>query len=266
MRVFRFVILALYRSPITVHMSYRIQLPDGTYCYTRNCSRHDPQKVTLRSYQNQADLYRDNTPTIVDGPLKIWLDRNLVALPSASTFFELGSGTGRDAEYLKQSGFLNVTCSDTVPDFVTELSKHHRTFHVDVLKGSLPEKADVFLANAVLLHFRKPETLEVMKKVHQKLNRNGRFMFSLKLGVGERWSDEKLGEPRFFSYWTAGEVRTAAPEGGHHGTPGLVAVHCLQMKLIQVRGCSLTRYGSGFIQHTSSTCIRHYHDGTVLDH
>ena len=54
----------------------------------------------------------------------------------------------------------------------------------------------------------------VIKKVFDSLNANGKFAFTLKQGDGEGWSEEKLGAPRFFCYWTESQIREALESTG----------------------------------------------------
>ena len=70
------------------------------------------------------------------------------------------------------------------------------------------------MANAVLLHFNRDEAMLVIKKVFDSLNANGKFAFTLKQGDGEGWSEEKLGAPRFFCYWTVSQIREALESTG----------------------------------------------------
>jgi hypothetical protein len=56
----------------------------------------------------------------------------------------------------------------------------------------------------------------VIHKVHDALNVGGTFAFTLKQGEGEEWTDDKLGAPRFFTYWTDGQIRTVLASAGFH--------------------------------------------------
>ena len=73
------------------------------------------------------------------------------------------------------------------------------------------------MANAVLLHFTRDEASQVIKKVFDALNTNGKFAFTLKQGEGEGWSEEKLGAPRFFCYWTEPQIREVLESAGFCG-------------------------------------------------
>jgi predicted TPR repeat methyltransferase len=55
----------------------------------------------------------------------------------------------------------------------------------------------------------------VLAKIHKALNDGGRFAFSLKQGDGEGWSEEKLGAPRYFCYWTQEQIEQVLSKTGY---------------------------------------------------
>lgn len=110
--------------------------------------------VTLNSYESNVDKYVEGTPSTVDGDMKSWLDLYVQTLPSDSRIFEIGSGTGRDADYLSEFG-VNVACSDATPEFVKRLieSGHNAVPFNALNEPQFPEGFNGYLANAVFLHF-----------------------------------------------------------------------------------------------------------------
>ena len=85
---------------------------------------------------------------------------------------------------------------------------------LNAITDELPQGLDFVLANAVLLHFTRDEATQVIGKVYGALNTNGKFAFTLKQGEGEGWSEEKLGAPRFFCYWTEPQIREVLESTG----------------------------------------------------
>lgn len=161
---------------------------------------------TLQSYQNKTQEYVDGTPGI-DSVIKKWLDASLKLIPKEGKILEVGSGFGRDAEYIREKGF-DIECSDAVPNFVELLQKKgFKTRTLDLLHDQIDSGYDMVLADAVLLHFTPEESESVTQKVHKALKPGGIFALRMKQGDGAAWTEEKLGEPRYFYYWNVDELR-----------------------------------------------------------
>lgn len=161
---------------------------------------------TIDSYNTHIQEYMDGTPQEVSGYVKEWLDETFSDVPKDAHILEFGSAFGRDAAYLQAKGY-QVACTDATPAFVDLLQQ--KGFNANVLNAitdELPQDIDVVLANAVLLHFTRDEAAAVIGKVYSALNPGGKFAFTLKQGEGEGWSEEKLGAPRFFCYWTDQQI------------------------------------------------------------
>jgi SAM-dependent methyltransferase len=169
---------------------------------------------TVESYNAHIQEYIDGTPHEVSGVVKDWLDGSLADVPKDARILEFGSAFGRDAEYLAGLGYT-VECTDATPAFVDLLQQ--KGFDAKVLNAitdELPQGLDFVLANAVLLHFTRDEASQVIGKVYSALNANGKFAFTLKQGEGEGWSEEKLGAPRFFCYWSEPQIRGVLESAG----------------------------------------------------
>ncbi|RWZ78827.1 MAG: class I SAM-dependent methyltransferase [Candidatus Microsaccharimonas sossegonensis] len=161
---------------------------------------------TLNSYEAHVQEYVDGTPQEVSGGVKDWIDRTLEGLPHEARIIEVGSAFGRDAQYIEAQGY-KVDRTDATHGFVELLqSKGYQARDFNLITDSFNEQYDVVFADAVLLHFTREELELSVDKVRQALLPNGRFAFSLKQGEGERWSEDKLGAPRFFCYWTDEQI------------------------------------------------------------
>jgi SAM-dependent methyltransferase len=167
----------------------------------------EKNKLTLGAYERHVDEYLERTPETVDQGMKLWLDKFLTKLPENPKVFEVGSGTGRDALYLQKHG-AKVTCSDATAGFLNLLqSQGLNPSWFNLLTDDFPEgDFDGVLANAVLLHFSPAEFQFALRKIREAKRKDAWFAFSLKLGDGADWESEKLGEPRYFHYWDAGQV------------------------------------------------------------
>jgi len=168
---------------------------------------------TLQSYQDKTQAYIEGTPPI-DDEVKKWLDTALKLIPQEGKILEVGSGFGRDAEYIQQKGFA-VECSDAVPHFVELLQqKGFDARLLNILTDDLGTGYDMVHANGVLLHFAPEESATIAEKVWTALNDDGIFTLNMKRGNGPQWSNEKLDAPRYFYYWQPDELQKLLSECG----------------------------------------------------
>lgn len=173
-----------------------------------------PNQITIEAYNNRVQEYIEGTPHEVSGEMKKWLDTSIENLPENAQIFEIGSGFGRDANYLEEQGFT-VQRTDATPAFVELLnSQGFDAKHFNAIEDEMPPNQDLIVANAVLLHFTQEQTAGVIEKTYDALNENGKFAFSLKQGEGDSWIEEKLGTPRYFAYWKYDEMQQVLQEVG----------------------------------------------------
>jgi SAM-dependent methyltransferase len=167
----------------------------------------DDNARTIATYEDHVLEYVRNSPSSVSGWVKGWLDRAVAGLPHDARVLELGSGPGHDADYLQDLGY-DVSRTDATPAFVDLLrSKGNDARLLNAITDDLPPGLDLVIANAVLHHFTRSQAAHVIEKAHAALTPGGRFAFSLRLGEGEGWSNDKVGAPRFFCYWTSPQIQ-----------------------------------------------------------
>lgn len=163
---------------------------------------------TLYAYESQSQAYINKTSDQVSEGLKAWLDAALSGLHEGAHIFEIGSGNGRDADYIESMGY-EVECSDAAQSFVsTLLAKGFNARLHNAILDPIIGSYDLIIANAVLPHFTQEESTLVASKVLTALKPRGRFAFTLKKGEGEKWCTEKLGAPVCYHYWTTKQVET----------------------------------------------------------
>lgn len=173
-----------------------------------------PNQKTLKSYEMQLQSYIDQTPSEVTGGLKAWIDEALSGLPHGARILELGSGDGRDADYIEHLGY-DVECTDAAQGFIScLLAKGFSARLHDAILDPIVGSYDMIFANAVLHHFTHCEAMLVTSKVLAALKLRGRFAFSVKEGAGETWSNEKLGEPRYYHFWTRKQIEAMLKNTG----------------------------------------------------
>lgn len=170
-------------------------------------------KVTLQSYQDKTNEYIERTSPI-DTTIKACLDEAISLLPKDGTILEIGSGFGRDAEYLREKGYT-VACSDAVPNFVEALQrKGFKARLLNVITDNIEAKYDMVIAAAVLLHFTPEESALVLDKLHNALYKDGIFALRMMKGNGSVWSEEKLNAPRYFYYWQEDDLKKLLSDHG----------------------------------------------------
>jgi predicted TPR repeat methyltransferase len=174
----------------------------------------DTNDTTVQSYDAHVQDYINGTPQTVDGFIKDWIDKVLSGLPFDAKILEIGSAFGRDADYIDSLGY-NIERTDVTPGFVKLLQqKGHQARLLNAITDDLGNDYDLIFADAVLLHFTREETEDVIKKAYNALSANGRFAFSLKVGEGEEWLESKLNAPRFFCYWTNETIHPVLEKAG----------------------------------------------------
>lgn len=167
----------------------------------------EQNEKTLQAYETGSKAYIEATSKVVSGEMREWLDRFRIVAHVDDRILEVGSGQGRDADYLESYGHT-VIRTDAVQSFVDYLNKRGReAYQLNLLEEGLPEKEfGAVLANAVLLHFTTDQCVLAIDKIIQTLKPGGTFAFSMKYGRGEEWSDHKTGAPRYFNYWQTEEL------------------------------------------------------------
>lgn len=171
----------------------------------------DLNDITVATYQNNFQKYKEVTPETIPGELKDWIDSFEALLPKNGTIFELGCATGRDARYLSSLGY-NVTCTDVVTEALNELScdgfsvasYDFRDLPQEIWMGQF----DGYLANAVLLHAPQYIFEQTLQYAHKILKRGGVAMIILKNGMGQEMIVGKLGAPRYFKYHNEENLKT----------------------------------------------------------
>lgn len=171
--------------------------------------------VTLASYAAHIDEYMTRTPRCISEWVTSWLGRAIDGLSLESSILEIGSGPGRDAQYLRELGF-NVECSDACAEWISHLTSIGLPARrLNVLTDDVGEKCyDLILANAVLLHFGEGDFVVALTAIKRALKPGGSFAFTVKRGAGSAWETEKLGAPRFFMYWEEDSLLDILREAG----------------------------------------------------
>lgn len=161
--------------------------------YTRNVQ-------TINAYHADAVAYEANT--IIDPSerhaARTWIDYALTVLDTRPELthlpvLEIGSGTGRDADYLESHG-VSVRRTDAVPAFVQSLrSKGHDANTLNVLTDDLDGLYRMIFANGVFPHLSDPQARFVIDKAFASLAPDGLLVFSVKVTDAIRdWQQDTI--------------------------------------------------------------------------
>ena len=172
----------------------------------------DPDDATLAAYQSRVQEYLRGTPWPFP-ELLAFLDQ-FAFLAGQGPVLEIGSGPGRDADYLESRG-VRVIRTDATPAFVSLLrDAGHEARLLDARTDPLGGPYQGILANAVLLHLSRDQFENLLRRARTATVPNGVLAFTLKEGDGAAWTEHKLGLPRHFTYWREPAVRAALHRAG----------------------------------------------------
>ncbi|MCM3522377.1 bifunctional GNAT family N-acetyltransferase/class I SAM-dependent methyltransferase [Curtobacterium sp. P97] len=190
------------------------RLPDGR---TETVMRRDlSAERTLLAYERGADRWTERT----DGHRAGLVDDLLGLVPGGAQVLELGSGPGRDADALEAAG-LRVDRTDGTTAFVDRLrAAGHEARVLDVRRDGWGGPYDAVVANAVLLHVARSDTPAVLERARRAVRPGGVLAATVKRGdgdgQGDGWSDRKLDDPRWFTYWDEDALAAAVTTAGWH--------------------------------------------------
>ena len=210
-------------------------------------------KKTLEVYKEKAYLYLANSEQHDKlDPIKANKKRKKLedliklsfsTLPKHAKVFEIGSGDGTNAKFIKSLGF-DVTASDTAGDFIKATqSQGVKTIEFNAIEDQFPEKYLAIFCWRVFVHFTKEDALTIMKKVYDDLEDNGVFIFNAMnreiKDIDNEWIDFEgeyhMGAERYYNYFyqkdleemiqkTNFKVEYFRKEGGENNNKWLVYV------------------------------------------
>lgn len=168
---------------------------------------NDNQAITLATYEAGVLNYVHDTAKEVTGEFATYIQKFLSYIPTTAAILEVGSGTGRDADYIESFGYT-VTRTDVVEGFLElQRTQGKTTQRFDVLSDDLEKQFDLVIAHAVFLHFTAEQFSAAVRNVRKHLKPDGYFALVMKQGAGEEYSTHKMNSPRFFKYWEAAELK-----------------------------------------------------------
>jgi SAM-dependent methyltransferase len=175
-------------------------------------SGRDPSDVTLETYEAVAADYAARHAGSCP-PFTALLD-TLVELVGDGCVLELGSGPGRDADYLEGKG-LRVIRTDGAASFVEMMRREgHAAHQLDLRTDAFGGPHDAVLADAVLLHLTEDQLEVVLRRLRAAVRDGGLLAFTVKKGARADWSTDRFGRPRYFVYWQERALREVLARAG----------------------------------------------------
>lgn len=169
---------------------------------------------TIAAYDTHVNEYMANTPTDLSETSKEWLAVSLKGLKTSARILEIGSAFGHDAAYIEQQGY-KVDRTDASQSFVDHLqAQGHNAKKLNVLTDEITGPYNLVFADSVFHHFTISDALIASTNIFNSLDEEGRFAASLRLGLEEGWSEEKMGIPRYFSHWDRPNIEEIVREVG----------------------------------------------------
>ncbi|MFI5698087.1 class I SAM-dependent methyltransferase [Kribbella sp. NPDC051586] len=158
-------------------------------------------EVTLSAYEQAPEKFRDSIPTAPNDEL---IDLLAERVGPGARVLEIGSGTGRDAVELERRGFV-VRRTDATQAFIEMMrADGHAVDRLNALTDDFGGPYDAVFADAVFLHFNRPDLAQVLRKAARAATV---LAFSTREGKGEEWSDRNLDLPRHFVMWQEDALR-----------------------------------------------------------
>jgi leucyl-tRNA synthetase/predicted alpha/beta hydrolase family esterase len=173
------------------------------------------EKDTIASYEKGFAEYIEKTPEQLTGVGKKWIDDFLERVRGSKAVLEIGTASGRDADYFSANG-LEVIRTDAVEKFVEyQKSLGHAAEKLNILDDALSCDAyDGVFANGVLLHANESGCAYAIRAINNSLKNGGFVALSFKNGVGEKIENEKVGGARYFKFWKQNDISSLLNKSG----------------------------------------------------
>lgn len=144
---------------------------------------------TVQSYEAYARQY----DTLVDAErpphIQEALQRLVHCLPPGGSVLEIGSGPGRDADFVEALGAV-VRRSDAAQAFLDLMAERGKAADLlNVITDELGGPYDGVLAMGVLIYVDREQIDAVLRKIHAALKPGGAFLVAMREGEGETDGD-----------------------------------------------------------------------------
>jgi cyclopropane fatty-acyl-phospholipid synthase-like methyltransferase len=173
----------------------------------------DPVNITINTYNKYASDFKKRSQNEDVTTLK--LIKKLKKYDTGSNLLDIGCGTGRDSLILSNEGFdiIAIDLSEEMLKIAKEIAPKVTFLKMDIRNMSFKKRSfDCIWSLAALLHIPKENIENVFCRISEIIKISGLFVFSLKLGEGEKYVENKGdnnldGARRFFAYYSEEELK-----------------------------------------------------------
>lgn len=163
---------------------------------------------TIQAYNSYADIYDAEVTAFWEQFPSQTIEAFRSALPGTNVL-DLGSGSGRDAVLLRNSG-LDVTCLDASTSMIAMTQKlGFPSIHTDFSNMNLSGyQFDGIWAYTSLIHVPPEELVKTVTALYGALAANGVLLLGLIQGSGAQvvTRDSMPGAERYFQFYQAKEI------------------------------------------------------------
>jgi SAM-dependent methyltransferase len=150
---------------------------------------------TIRFYEAYAPKYSEGVSPRPPRDVASGLRRMMRHVPRGGLVLEIGSGPGRDADYIESLG-ARVRRTDATQAFLDLQARRGRYGErLNVLTDALGGPYHAILAMCVLIHIERAQTDRVLTKIRRALRPGGAFLAGVWEGRGETAGDYHM------TYW-----------------------------------------------------------------
>jgi SAM-dependent methyltransferase len=145
----------------------------------------DASLRTVASYEGYARDYAKLIDVVPPADVQCALRRLAAMVPAGGAVLEIGSGTGRDADFLEYMG-VAVHRTDATQAFMRmQTARGKQVDRLNLLTDSMGGPHDAVLALCVLIHIDGQHTGMALGKIACALRPAGAFLISVREGEGE---------------------------------------------------------------------------------
>ncbi len=173
-------------------------------------------KKALETYDNYAKIYADYTYGKL---MQFQLNNFISMLPKKAKVLDIGSGSGRDAQYFHDYG-LEVTSIDISENMLKEAKK--RVENIKFIKMDMcnlefeNNSFDGIWIMASLSDIERKESLSVLQEISKILKEKGVLYIAVKEGTTEEVVNKPQynNSPRYYTFYTKVELENKLKKAG----------------------------------------------------
>ncbi|SDN93027.1 class I SAM-dependent methyltransferase [Phyllobacterium sp. OV277] len=163
---------------------------------------------TIASYEDYAEQYNTIVGELPNANGIEGLRRVAAIAGAGGHILEIGSGPGRDADFLETLG-AQIRRTDATQRFLDlQAARGKKGDLLNVITDDLGGPYDAVVALCVLIHVARDQIDQVLAKITQSLRPGGAFLVSMRDGHGEKNGDYHT------IYWTKDDFAARIESAG----------------------------------------------------